>query len=70
MMKLSSELADFKFKVQQFTDENERLKRRVQEAGDLSGKIGDMERKARELEYRNQALEREKGDAEGRIRSL
>ncbi|MBS1889654.1 MAG: hypothetical protein JST59_00045 [Actinobacteria bacterium] len=69
MSNLANQLNDFKFKVQQFTSENENLRKKLQEAGDANMKISELERRARDLEFRNQSLEREKGESDGRVRN-
>lgn len=39
--KLISDINDFKYKLSQLTTENEQLRRKVQEAGDLGRKIAE-----------------------------
>jgi SMC interacting uncharacterized protein involved in chromosome segregation len=70
MSKIGGELNDFKFKIQQFTTENELLRKKLQEAGDVNLKVSELERRGRDLEFRNQSLEREKIENEGKARNL
>lgn len=70
MSNLSTQLNDFKFKIQQFTTENEQLRRKLQETGDLNMKLSELERRNRDMEYRSQSLEREKVEADSKVRSF
>lgn len=56
-----SDINDFKYKLSQLTTENEQLRRKVQEAGDLGRKIAEYERRIDQLggEIRNESSKRE-----------
>ena len=70
MSNLASQLNDFKFKITQFTSENEQLRKKLQEAGDVNMKVSELERRGRDFEFRNQSLEREKLESEGKVRNF
>jgi tetrahydromethanopterin S-methyltransferase subunit G len=56
-----TDLNDFKYKLTQFTTENEQLRKKLQEAGDLQRRLSEYERKIEQLtgEVRNEAGKRD-----------
>jgi len=64
--KLLSEINDFKYKLTQFTTENEQLRKKLQETGDLNRKLAEYERRIEQLsgELRSEATKKEQATRE------